>query len=122
MSSSDRNTNEANLEKKIKWYTQHFQGRVVQRYRYQRLAIDGHWEWRFNYIKCCQVTARNANKSLLLRYNNSGRHKSSLEKLQEVFTSTGVYPCQHRGYSRRGGKHIVSFCAFRGVSKTKYCC
>jgi len=44
MSSSDRDTNEASLQKKIKWYTQHIQGKVVQRYRSQRLAIDGQWE------------------------------------------------------------------------------
>jgi len=38
--------------------------------------------------ECCQTTAGSANKSMLLRYNDSNRHKSSLAKLQYIFTGT----------------------------------
>jgi len=31
----------------------------------------------FSYCTCCQISLRNANKSMLLRYSNSDRHKSS---------------------------------------------
>jgi len=47
-----------------------------------------HWEWRFNYCKCSQITVRNANKSMLPRYSNSDRHKNSSAKLQYIFTCT----------------------------------
>jgi len=77
MSSSGRHTNESSPKKKIKWYTHNFQGKVVERSRAQRLAADEHWQWKFDHCKCCQITVRNANNSMLLRYNNSDKHKSS---------------------------------------------
>jgi len=50
---------------------------MVERSIAQRLAPDKHWHWRFDYCKCCQITIRNANNSMLLRYDNSNKHKSS---------------------------------------------
>jgi len=88
MSSNDKDTNEASLNEKMKWYTQQLLGRLVERSRSQRLAEDGHWEWRLNYCNFCQITARNANKFMLLRYNNIDRHKGSLAKFRYIFTST----------------------------------
>jgi len=70
------------VQEKMKWYTQQFKGTVVERFRSQRLATDVHQEWRFDNCKCCQITVRNANKPMLLRYNISDRHESSSEKLQ----------------------------------------
>jgi len=61
---------------------------VFERSRSQTLATEGHWERRFNYCKFFQITARNSNKSILLRYNNSDRHKSSLAKQQYIIAST----------------------------------
>jgi len=87
MNSSDRGTNEASLNKR-KYYTQQFQSRVFERSSYQRLATKGYWEWRLNYCKFCQITARNANKSMLLQYDNSNWHKSLLAKLQYITAST----------------------------------
>jgi len=43
---------EASLKKKFKWYTQHFQGEVVEKSRSQMLVIEEHWERRFN---CCKM-------------------------------------------------------------------
>jgi len=48
MSSSDRDTDEASPKKKIKWCTQHFYGRMVERSRSQRLGTEGHWGGKFN--------------------------------------------------------------------------
>jgi len=62
----------------MKWYTQQLWGRVVERSRPQRLPAEVHWKWWFKYGKYCQITVRNANKSMLLGYNNSDRHKNSL--------------------------------------------
>jgi len=76
MSSSDRDTNEASPKKKIEWYTKQFQGRLVKRSRSRRLATEGDCEWSFNYCECFQITIRCTNKSMLLRYNSSNRHKS----------------------------------------------
>jgi len=44
MSSSDRDTDEASPNKKIKWYTQHFYRTVVGRSRSQKLDTEGNWE------------------------------------------------------------------------------
>jgi len=49
---------------------------MVERSRAQWLAADDHWQWRGDYCKCFQITLRNANNSMLLRYN-SDEHKSS---------------------------------------------
>jgi len=61
---------------------------VVEKYKSQRLATEGHRERRINYCKFCQITVWNENKSMLLRYHNSNRHKSSSEKLHDICTST----------------------------------
>jgi len=65
-------------------------GSIVQGSRTQRLGTKGHWEKGLIIVKCCQITVRNANNSMLLGYNNSDKHKSSLAKLQYIglFTST----------------------------------
>jgi len=55
------------IHSNFKWYTQH---------KSQKLATEGHREWRINYCKYCQITVRNANKFMSLRYNNSDRPNS----------------------------------------------
>jgi len=51
----------------------------------QTLPTEGHWQWRFNYCKCCQNTFRNANiKWMSLRLYNSETHKRSIAKLQNI--------------------------------------
>jgi len=50
---------------------------MVERFRAQSLAADEHWQWRFDYCKCCRITVRNANNSMLLRDNHSDKHKIS---------------------------------------------
>jgi len=76
VSSSGRDTNEASPKKKLSVTHSKFKV-VVERFRSQSLAAEEHWEWRVNYCKCCQITVRNANNSMLLRYNNSDKHKNS---------------------------------------------
>jgi len=44
VSTSGRDTNEAGPKKKIEWYTEQFQGRLVKRSMSQRLATEGYWE------------------------------------------------------------------------------
>jgi len=51
MSSRGRNTNEASPKKMIKWYTQQFENRVIERSRSKRLATERHLKWRLNYYK-----------------------------------------------------------------------
>ena len=54
-----------------------------------QLHMDtGNEDCGFQYCNFCHTTIRNATMSMLLRYNNSDRHTSSLAKLQFVFTST----------------------------------
>jgi len=68
--------------------TQQFQGRVVERSRSQRFAAEEHWnEDLLTYSKCCQITVRNANNLILLRYSNFDKHKYSWTRLQCIFTS-----------------------------------
>jgi len=87
MRSSDRNANEASSKKEIKWYTQQVYGSMVERSRSQSLAMEAQYtETKFNICKCCQITVRNANNPMLLRYNNSDKHKSSLAKLQHMIS------------------------------------
>jgi len=37
--------------KKIKWYTQPFEGKVIEKSRSLRLDTEGLWKWRYNYCK-----------------------------------------------------------------------
>jgi len=64
---------------------------MVERSRAQRLTADEHWQWIFNYCQCGQITVRNANNSLLLRYSNSDKHKSSQATLHYIFTNKFCY-------------------------------
>jgi len=50
--------------KKLSGTHSHFK---VERYRSQMVAAEEHWVWRFNYCKCWQITARNANNYMLYR-------------------------------------------------------
>jgi len=81
VSSSGRDTNEASPKKKLSRTHSNFKV-VVERSRSQRLAAEEHWEWRFNYCKCFQITVRNANNSMLLLYDNSDKNKNSWARLQ----------------------------------------
>jgi len=97
VSSSGRDVNEASPKKQLSGTHSNFKV-VVERSRSQRLAAEKHWEWRFNYCKCCQIIARSANNFMLLWYNNSNKHTNSQARLQYM---PGVPNCGSSNLCKR---------------------
>ena len=86
MSISNKSNSQASPQKKIKWYTQVFNVKWLTDTRLKDwLQQDGDNK-NYSYCKCCKITLKNANKSMLLRHNrNDTKGAIKLQNLLVAF-------------------------------------
>ena len=87
MSSSDESVTEieASPPKKIKWYTQQFNAQWLKDPAFKDWLEQDIDDSSHSYCKCCKVTLKNANKSMLLRHKDTERHKRNYESAKSTF-------------------------------------
>ena len=87
MSSSDESVTEieASPPKKIKWYTQQFNAQWLKDPAFKDWLEQDIDDSSHSYCKCCKVTLKNANKSILLRHKDTERHKRNYESAKSTF-------------------------------------
>ena len=87
MSSSDESVIEieASPPKKIKWYTQQFNAQWLKDPAFKDWLEQDIDDSSHSYCKCCKVTLKNANKSMLLRHKDTERHKRNYESAKSTF-------------------------------------
>ena len=79
MSLSNESNSQASPQKKIKWYTQVFNVKWLTDTRLKDWLQQDRDNKDYSYCKCCKITLKNANKSMLLRHKESERHKRSYQ-------------------------------------------
>ena len=78
----------SNPPKKRKWYTQAFKQEWLNNPEFSEWLSQDRNNSDVSYCKCCDVTLKNANKTMLTKHMNTNKHKSALSRSKSNLSIT----------------------------------
>ena len=70
--------------KKRKWYSHEFRKEWLTNPEFNQWLKQNKNDSNFSYCKCCNITLKNANKTLLVNHTNTGKHKSLFNTSESI--------------------------------------
>lgn len=82
----------SNEKQKRKWYSMSFKQSWLKEEEFKDWVTQDSKDKNSTYCKCCNVTLKNANKSMLLKHRSSAKHIKNVESAKSSVNITTHFP------------------------------